>query len=360
MFKLHLSPTFKKKIRAFLSIKRGFYSFLALLILIIISLFAELIANNRAIIVKYEGKYYFPTYGNNIPGSTFGLDYKTETRYKELKKQWQKDKDNPNFIIMPLIPYGKYEIDTYDYFDKNNNKIFAPYPPNIESRHFFGTDTIGRDILTRLIYAFRIAIFFSLLLVFFSMIIGFSIGCITGYIGGKFDILFMRVLEIYSSLSSVSLFFIMIISSIIIPSIITLFILLSLFNWMVYVYDARSLTFKEKARDYVVSARALGASNARIIFKYIIPNISVLLIIALPFSISSGINAITTLDFLGFGVPEPTPSIGHMIESGRSQLNKPWILLPPVALLTSVLIMVTFIGEALRESFDPRKFSYFE
>ena len=356
---IKITPTTKKKILAFKSIKRGYYSLIIVFLLVLTSFGAELLSNNRPLLIKYQGEYYFPTYGNIIPGSEFGFDYQTEARYKEINRIWQNDPTNENYMIMPIIPYGPYEMD-FTRTDKDGDKIFPPYPPNASTSHYLGTDLIGRDVLSRLIYAFRIAILFSLALVFFAILIGISLGATTAYLGGKFDLYFIRILEIYSTLSLNSFFLIMIISSIMIPSVFSLFFLFLIFAWLGYVGDTRSLVFKEKARDYVTSARSMGATNFRILFKYILPNTAVVIIIALPFAINGGITGITTLDFLGFGLQPPTPSIGHMLQEGKANLNKPWLLIPVVTILSFLLILITFVGESLREAFDPRKYSYFE
>ena len=245
---MNLNPLTLKKINRFKSIKRGYYSFIIFILMIGISLFAELIVNKRAIVVKHEGTYYFPTYGDMIPGTEFGLDYDYETDYRKLKTYFKTQRKG-NWILMPAVPYDAFENDL-------RVDQYPPFPPSIKDRHFLGTDTVGRDIVARLVYGFRYAIFFSLILLAVNYTIGVSIGSAMGFQGGKFDLFFQRIVEIWSNVPF--LYVIIIISSIVVPSFFMLIVIMSFFGWMSMTWTMRTITYKEKAREYVLAARAMG------------------------------------------------------------------------------------------------------
>ena len=318
----------------------------------LLSLFAELIVSNRAILVKFNGKYYFPSYGNIIPGTEFGLDYEYETNYRDLAKILNSPEDKENFVLLPPVPYNAFENDL-------KNDAFPPFPPSIKDKHYLGTDKTGRDIVARLLYGFRIAIFFSLILLFANYTIGVSIGCLMGYLGGGFDLFFQRVLEIWTNIPY--LYAIIIISSIVIPSFFSLLGIMIFFGWIGMTWYMRTATYKEKSRDYVLAARALGASNSRIIFRHIIPNTISLIVTFIPFSIAGAITALTALDYLGFGLPPPTPSWGQLLsEASEYTIDAVWIGASVIMALVLVLTMVTFIGESIREAFDPKMHTTYE
>jgi len=347
---MKLNPLTLKKLRRFRSIKRGYYSFILILVMILASVFAEGLVNKRAIMVHYNGSYYFPTYGDMIPGTAFGLDYKYETNYRQLAKQFESESKG-NWVVMPPIPYDAYENDLKE-------DQFPPFPPSIEDKHYFGTDTIGRDIAARLVYGFRIAIFFSLLLLAFNYGVGVSIGCAMGFWGGKFDLIFQRIIEIWSNLPF--LYVIIIISSIMVPNFLMLIVIMAFFGWIGITWTMRTITYKEKAREYVLAAKALGASDLRIIFKHIIPNTIAIIVTFAPFAVSGGIVALTSLDYLGFGLPPPTPSWGEMLQQGWANLDAWWIGGSVILAMIITLMAVTFIGEAIREAFDPKMHTTYE
>ncbi|MEJ2284512.1 MAG: ABC transporter permease subunit [Desulfobacterales bacterium] len=347
---MKLNPLTLKKIRRFKSIKRGYYSFILILVLILASFFAEILVNKRAVMVHYNGEYYFPTYGDPIPGSTFGLDYKYETNYRQLAGKFENEAGD-NWVMMPLIPYDAYENDLRE-------NEFPPYPPSFEDRHYFGTDTIGRDIAARLVYGFRIAIFFSLLLLVFNYAVGVSIGCAMGFWGGKFDLIFQRIIEIWSNIPF--LYVIIIISSIIVPNFFMLIVIMAFFGWIGITWTMRTITYKEKAREYALAAKALGATDFRIIFKHIIPNTIAIIVTFAPFAVSGGIVALTSLDYLGFGLPPPTPSWGELLQQGWANLDAWWIGGSVVVAMIITLMAVTFVGEAIREAFDPKMHTTYE
>jgi microcin C transport system permease protein len=347
---MKLNPLTLKKIRRFRSIRRGYYSFLIFCLMIAGSLGAELLINNRALVVRYAGNFYFPTYGEMLPGTTFGLDYDYETNYRELKARFA-ESDDGNWALLPLVPYNAYENDL-------RSDAFPPFPPSLETRHFLGTDTVGRDIVARLVYGFRIAIFFSLTLLAFNYGIGVSIGCAMGYFGGKFDLFFQRIIEIWSNVPF--LYVIIIISSIVVPNFLMLIVIMAFFGWIGITWTMRTVTYKEKAREYVLAARTLGATHPRIIFRHIIPNTVAIIVTYAPFAVSSGIVALTSLDYLGFGLPPPTPSWGELLQQGWSNLGAWWIAGSVVAAMILTLLVVTFIGEAVREAFDPKMHTVYE
>ena len=345
-----MNPLTIKKIRRFKSIKRGYYSFILILIMILASFFAEILVNKRAVMVHHNGEYYFPTYGDIIPGSTFGLDYKYETNYRELAKRF-KAEDKGNWVVMPPIPYDAYENDLKE-------DQFPPFPPSIQEKHYFGTDTIGRDIAARLVYGFRIAILFSLLLLAFNYAVGVSIGCAMGFWGGIFDLIFQRIIEIWTLLPG--LYVIIIVSSIMVPNFFMLIVIMAFFGWTGITWTMRTITYKEKAREYVLAAKALGATDFRIIFKHIIPNTIAIIVTFAPFAVSGGIVALTSLDYLGFGLPPPTPSWGELLQQGWANLDAWWIGGSVVLAMIITLMAVTFVGEAIREAFDPKMHTTYE
>ena len=318
--------------------------------MIFASLFAEVLVNKRAIIVNYEGKYYFPTYGDMIPGTIFGLDYKYETNYRQLSVFFETEGDG-NWILMPPVPYDAYENDLKE-------DQFPPFPPSMQEKHYLGTDTVGRDIFSRLIYGFRIAIFFSLLLLGFNYVVGVSIGCAMGYWGGKFDLIFQRIIEIWSNVPF--LYMIIIISSIMVPNFLMLIVIMAFFGWIGITWTMRTVTYKEKAREYTLAAKALGASDFRIIFKHILPNTIAIIVTFAPFAVSGGIVALTSLDYLGFGLPPPTPSWGELLQQGWANLDAWWIGGSVILAMIITLMAVTFVGEAIREAFDPKMHTTYE
>jgi len=347
---MKINPLTLKKIRRFKSIKRGYYSFIIFCLMILVALSAELFVNSRALVVSYEGKYYFPTYGDLIPGKTFGLDYDYETNYRQLSRQFAGNRSG-NWVLMPPVPFNAFENDL-------KTDQFPPFAPSIQDKHYLGTDAVGRDILARLLYGFRIAIFFSLALLVVNYTIGVSIGSAMGYWGGKFDLLFQRIIEIWSNVPF--LYVIIIISSIIVPNFFMLILIMAFFGWIGITWTMRTMTYKERAREYVLAARALGATNSRIIFKHIIPNTIAIIVTFAPFAVSSGIVALTSLDYLGFGLPPPTPSWGELLQQGWTNLDAWWISGSVIAAMTITLITVTFIGEAVREAFDPKLHTVYE
>ncbi len=352
-----MNPQTIKKLRRFREIKRGYYSFLFLVGLILISAIGELLVNNRALMVSYEGSWYFPTYSDFHPGSDFGLGYGYETDYRELQKVF-KAAGTGDFVIMPLVPFDALE-------NNSSTGIYKPEAPSAEREHYLGTDTTSRDILARLFYGTRIALLFSIAFMVWVYAIGITIGCAMGYFGGVFDLIFQRLIEIWSNIPF--LYTVIIVFSVIPATfanstrIAILLTVMVLFSWTGMTYYMRTETYKEKSRDYIAAARIIGASHSRIIFKHVLPNVMSTLVTFMPFTIVSAISAITALDFLGFGLPVPTPSLGELLKQGTANLRTaPWIVTSAFLTLVVLLTVVTFIGEAVRESFDPKKFTVYK
>nr|WP_238710711.1 ABC transporter permease subunit [Oceanipulchritudo coccoides] len=356
---IRMNPLTVKKLRRFKEIKRGYYSFLVLLFLSVLSLFSEVFANNRALMVRYEGETFFPVYSDVKLGNAFGLEgviANTPVNYRDLQKHFE-EQDAGNWVLMPLVPFSPNENNLYE-------GVLKPRPPDAPAQHYLGTDSTGRDILSRLIYGFRIAVFFSLAFMTLVYLIGITIGCLMGYFGGWFDLFVQRLIEIWSLVPFI--YMVIIIFSVIPTSfsistrIGILLSIMVLFSWTGMTYYMRTATYREKARDYTAAAQIIGASAPRIIFHHILPNAISTVVTFMPFTMAAAITAITALDFLGFGLPPPTPSIGEILKQGTSRLDAPWIVVSAFLALVFILTLVTFIGEAVREAFDPKKFTTYK
>jgi microcin C transport system permease protein len=347
---------FRRRLRKFRSIKRGYYSFLFVLAAYALSFLLPLLVNNTAWIVHYEGRTYFPLL-HYYPASTFGQQSFGEPEYRALKRTYEQQNQG-NWVMMPPYPYSATE----SILDLPGS---PPNPPSWQ--HIFGTDDRGRDIFARLAYGFNVSLTFALLVLVASYGIGIAIGAALGYYGGKLDILGVRGIEIWSSLPF--LYVIMIVSSIVVPIYIPgrnlvlqpsfwlLIVILTAFDWMGITYYVRGEVYREKSRDYVGAAIAMGASDRSIIFKHILPNSLTSAISFAPFVIVGNISALVALDFLGFGLPAPTPSWGELIGQGMENLTKWWLVFFPLAAMFVTLLLIVFIGEAVREAFDPKEYS---
>ncbi|KGY08087.1 MULTISPECIES: ABC transporter permease [Vibrio] len=346
---IKLTPLTQKKIKHFKEIKRGYWSLIILSTFLLLSLFAEVLVNSKALVVKYNDEWSFPVFSDVKPGTEFGLDYSSETDYRQLKALFDNE-DSGNFVVMPIVPWNPYEQDF--------SGDFPPLAPSFETQHYLGTDVIGRDILARLVYGFRIAMGFALMTMAVSYAIGTVVGCSMGFFGGKFDLFVQRLIEVWSMVPF--LYVIMILVSITQPTF-ALFVAINvLFGWMGITWYMRTMTYKESAREYVMAARALGASTSRILLHHILPNTMVMIVTLAPFTIAANITALTALDYLGLGLMPPTPSWGELLQQGKSNLDAPWIVVSVVTSIVAVLVMVTFIGEAIRSAFDPKKFTRYE
>jgi len=338
---MKFSPLNARRFHNFKSNKRGWYSFWIFSFLFLISIFADFISNDKPLLINYENNYYLPIL-NVYPEILFGGDFETEADYRDPYVKMLIEKKG--WIIMPLIPY------TFDTIIRDLN-IPVPSPPSM--KNWLGTDDQARDVLSRLIYGFRISILFGFTLTFFSMIIGVSAGAIQGYFGGKIDLFFQRFMEIWSAIPT--LYVLIILASIVQPNFWWLLIILLLFSWMGYVGVVRAEFLRARNLDYVRAAKALGVSNRKIIWRHLLPNATVATITFLPFSLSASVTALSGLDFLGFGLPPGSASLGEMVNQGRNNLQAPWLGLTSFFTLGLMLGLLVFVGEAIRDALDPRK-----
>ncbi len=337
----------QKRWKKFKTLKRGYYSFLAILILYLISFIFPLFVGRNALLVKYNGDYYFPlfkTYQSTDLGQK--KDAYGEANYRILKQEYS-ESGQGNWVFLPVYPFGPNE-NLLSELEGN-----PPHPPSLQ--HFAGTDDRGRDVFSRLLYGFNIGISFALVVTLLSYIIGVAIGSSLGFYGGKLDIFGLRLIEIWSTLPF--LYVIIIISSILQPNFLLLTFILTLFGWIGITYYMRGEFYREKARDYVSAAVSMGAENRTIIFKHILPNSLTPIISYAPFAIVANIFSLVSLDFLGFGLPPPTPSWGQLMQQGLSNIEHWWLIATPLLSLFLTLLCITFIGEAIREAFDPKVYS---
>ncbi len=338
---MNLSSLNKRRLDNFKSNKRGWYSFLIFSFLFLVSIFADFIANEKPLLIKFENQIYLPVI-NKYPETTFGGDFETEADYRD---PYVKNLINNNgWMIWPIIPYS------YDTIIRDL-AVPAPAPPS--KKNWLGTDDQARDVLARLIYGFRISILFGFTLTFFSMLIGVSAGAIQGYFGGKIDLFFQRFMEIWSAIPT--LYVLIILASIVQPNFWWLLAILLLFSWMGYVGVVRAEFLRARNLDYVRAARALGVPNYKIMFRHLLPNATVATITFLPFSLSASVTALSGLDFLGFGLPPGSASLGEMVNQGRNNLQAPWLGLTSFFTLGLMLGLLVFVGEAIRDALDPRK-----
>jgi microcin C transport system permease protein len=331
--------------------KRGYYSFVLLATAYGLSMFNGCLINSQALVVRYQGSFYFPQLAYHT-GSEFG---QTEVRgqkqfgeadYRELKKQFASDQSG-NWVLLPPYPYNPIE----------SLLFMQGRPPHSPSwQHWMGTDDRGRDIFARLAYGFRISMNFALLVTFFSYVLGIFTGAMLGYYGGRLDMYGQRLIEIWGAVPF--LYTVIILSSIIIPNFYMLAVLLMAFGWMSISFYIRGEFYREKSKDYVAAARAIGERDSAIILKYILPNALTPIISFAPFAIVGEISSLAALDFLGFGLPAPTPSWGELLDQGREYMNSHWHLAVfPFLAIFFTLQLTVFIGEAVREAFDPKVFS---
>jgi microcin C transport system permease protein len=331
----------QQRFRRFRKIKRAYYSFLILSTALILSLFSTYLANDKPYILRYQGNLYFPIF-KFYPETTFGGAYKTEADYLALKAD-PEFREKAGLMVFPPIPHDPLR----SYLEMEEE---PPHPPS--GRHWLGTDTIARDVLSRLIYGFRICMLFALGLCLITAVLGIIIGGVQGYLGGKVDITVQRLIEIWSSMPF--LYVVILFGAIYGRSFMLLLFVLGLFSWIGLSYYMRGEFFKIKNLTYVKVARALGFGNLRIFFKQIFPNALTPVVTILPFTLISGISSLTALDFLGFGLQPPTPSWGELLSQGLQTLYAPWIAISAVTALFITLLLATFIGEGIREAFDPK------
>ncbi|OJW47219.1 MAG: ABC transporter permease [Alphaproteobacteria bacterium 41-28] len=335
------TPLTQRRLSQFKANKRGYYSFWIFLILFFVTLFAEFIANDKPLLIKYDDHYYFPIF-KEYPETTFGGEFETEANYRD---SFVRDLiDKKGWMIWPLIPYS-YNTVNYDL------PVPVPAPPSREN--WLGTDDQGRDVLARLIYGFRISVLFGLTLTLFSSLVGVAAGAVQGYFGGLTDLFFQRFIEIWSGMPV--LYLLIILASVVQPNFWWLLGLMLLFSWMALVPVVRAEFLRARNLDYVKAARALGLSTPRIIYRHVLPNAMVATLTFMPFILNGSITTLTSLDFLGFGLPLGSPSLGEMLNQGKNNLQAPWLGITTFVVLAVMLTLLIFIGEAVRDSFDPRK-----
>ncbi|WP_334128331.1 ABC transporter permease [Sneathiella sp.] len=336
-----LSPINRRRLQNFKANRRGYWSMILFVILFLLSLCAELIANDKPLVVSYEDKLYFP-FVISYPETTFGGIFETETDYRDPyvvelinEKGWQ---------IWPLI---RYSYNTINY----NLTSPAPSPPDAEN--WLGTDDQGRDVLARVIYGYRISVAFGVILTVISSIIGVAAGAVQGYFGGWVDLIFQRFLEIWGGMPS--LYILIILAALIEPSFLILLFLLLLFSWPSLVGVVRAEFLRSRNFDYVRAARALGVRDSVIMFKHLLPNSMVSALTFLPFILTGSIVSLTSLDFLGLGLPPGSPSLGELLAQGKANLQAPWLGITAFLTLSIMLTLAFFMQEGIRDAFDPRK-----
>ncbi len=336
-----LSPLNKRRLANFKANRRGYWAFWIMSVLFVLSLFGEFIANDKPLMVSYKGSLYFPVL-KDYPESAFGGDFDTAADYRDATIKGLIEKDGS--IVWPPI---RFSYDTINF----NLPVPAPAPPS--AVNMLGTDEQGRDVLARLIYGFRLSVLFGLVLAVVSSFVGVTAGAVQGYFGGLTDLLFQRFIEIWSGLPQ--LFILIIVSSVIVPGFWTLLIVLLLFSWTALVGVVRAEFYRARNFDYVRAAKALGMSDRMVIAKHVLPNAMVATVTFLPFILSGSVVALTSLDFLGFGLPPGSPSLGELLREGKENLQAPWIAITGFFTVAITLTLMVFIGEAVRDALDPRK-----
>ena len=335
-----MSPILKRRLQHFRANRRGFWSLWIFLIIFFVSLFAEGIANDKPLLVIFEDRLFFPVL-ETIPETEFGGEFETEAEYRdEFVRELIERKGK---IYWPFI---KYSFDTINY----ELPSAAPSYPTVEN--WLGTDDQGRDVVARLIYGFRISVLFGLILTILSSIVGVAAGAVQGYFGGRVDILGQRFIEIWSGLPT--LFLLIILANLVKPNFWWLLGIMLLFSWMGLVGVVRAEFLRGRNLEYVRAARALGMSHGRIMSRHILPNAMVATMTFMPFILSGSITTLTALDFLGFGLPPGSPSLGELLAQGKANLHAPWLGIAGFSVIALQLSLLIFIGEGVRDAFDPR------
>jgi microcin C transport system permease protein len=364
-WRISLSPLNQRRWQIFKAHRRGYWSLWIFLILFVISLFAEFIANDRPLLIKYDDHYYFPVF-HSYPETAFGGIFETEAVYRDpAVKEMIAQKDG--WIVWPPIPFSydtpnktppmAFPVKPTWMLTKEDCKLaveqgFHPCNDQLEW-NWLGTDDQGRDVVARVIYGFRISVLFGLVLTFFSSIIGVAAGAVQGFFGGWTDLLFQRFIEIWTSVPQ--LYLLIIIAAVIEPNFWILLGILLAFSWVALVGVVRAEFLRARNFEYVTAARALGLSNLKIIFKHLLPNAMVATLTFMPFILNGSISTLTSLDFLGVGLPAGSPSLGELLSQGKDNLQAPWLGLTAFFVIAIMLSLLIFVGEAVRDAFDPRK-----
>lgn len=339
-FRDRLSPLAKRRIDVFFANRRAKWSLWIFCCLFFTTLFADLVANDKPLLIKHDGALYFPVF-NAYPETTFGGDFETEADYTDPyvvelinEKGW---------LIWPPIPFS---------YDTHIADLETPAPSEPTARNLLGTDDQARDVLARVIYGFRVSVLFALALTIGSSVIGILVGALQGYFGGKLDLFGQRFLEIWSGLPE--LYLLIIISSIITPNVYWLLLIMLLFSWTRLVDLVRAEVLRVRNFEYVRAAKALGVSDLRIIVRHVLPNAMVATMTYMPFILAGAVSTLTALDFLGFGLPPGSASLGELVLQGKNNLHAPWLGITAFTVLSLMLTLMVFIGEGIRDAFDPR------
>ncbi len=337
-----ISPLNRRRLRNFRRNRRGYWSLWLFLFLFFVTLPAEFLANDRPLLIWHDGGVYVPVL-RTYPETAFGGDFQTEAEYREPDVQ-DLIRKKGGWMVWPLIEFSYKTVNF-------NLRVPAPAPPS--SDNVFGTDDQGRDVLARVIYGFRISVLFGLILTVVGSVVGVVAGAVQGYFGGWLDLLFQRFIEIWGGLPR--LYILIILSSVIIPGFWTLLFILLLFEWTSLVGVVRAEFLRARNFEFVKAARALGVGNVTIMFRHVLPNAMVATLTFLPLILTGSITSLTALDFLGLGLPPGSPSLGELLQQGKTNLQAPWLGLTSTISISMVLILLIFVGEAVRDAFDPRK-----
>lgn len=339
--KWKLSELNRRRLLSFRRNRRGYWSLWIFLVLFLLALPAEFIANDNPLLVRYASEWYLPVLFSHAE-RTFGGDFETEAEYRDPYVQELIESDG--WILWPPVRFGystiNYQLPTP-----------APSPPSLQN--LLGTDDQARDVLARLIYGFRISVLFGLVLTLFSSVVGIAAGALQGFFGGWIDLGLQRFIEIWSGLPT--LFMLIILASIVEPNFWWLLLLMLLFSWMTLVGVVRAEFLRARNFDFVRAARALGVGNAKIIVRHVLPNAMVSTLTFMPFILTGSVTVLTSLDFLGFGLPPGSPSLGELLNQGKRNLHAPWLGITSFMVLAVTLSLLVFVGEAVRDAFDPRK-----
>lgn len=363
--RVRLSPINRRRLENFRSNKRGYWSFWIFMVLFVLSLFAEFIANDRPLLVQFENSYYYPVF-KTYPETTFGGFFPSATDYRDPFVQELIEEDG--WILWPPIRYSYRTINldlpapapSPPWWMLDREQVCANLPqgdadPNCTygNMNWLGTDDQGRDVVARLIYGFRISVLFGLTLTVLSSAIGVGAGAMQGYFGGWTDLLFQRFIEIWNSVPT--LYLLIIIAAIIEPTFWILLFILLLFSWVALVGVVRAEFLRGRNLEFVMAARAMGHTNIVIMFRHILPNAMVATLTFMPFILNGSITTLTSLDFLGFGLPPGSPSLGELLAQGKDNLQAPWLGISGFVVIAFMLSLLIFVGEAVRDAFDPRK-----
>lgn len=336
-----MSPIMQARLQRFKQNRLGFYCLIVFVAIFGLSLVAELVANDRPILLKYDQSYYFPVF-KDYPETEFGGVFETTADYKDPVVQQLID--DKGWAIWPIIPFS---------YDTPNYALEVPMPSPPSQQNWLGTDDQGRDVLARILYGLRVSLIFGLALTFFAAVVGVVVGALQGYYGGWVDLLGQRILEVWGGLPT--LFMVMILVSMFSPSVYWLFVIMLIFGWPALVGLVRAEFLRARNLDYVRAARCLGVKDSTLMFRHILPNAMSSSLSQLPFMLTANITALTALDYLGYGLPPGSASLGELLLQGKNNLDAPWLALSGFFSLALVLSLLIYIGEATRDAFDPRR-----